>query len=67
MITVSNPAVATAGVPDEGEIYIDPATYEAKFHYLRPEEKEYFRWLNHMHDIGLLDPETTRASGKRQA
>ncbi|WP_372661821.1 ABC transporter substrate-binding protein [Cohnella sp.] len=58
LITTTNPAVATTGAPDEGEFYIDPQTYEAKFHYLRPEEKEYFRWLNHMHDIGLLDPES---------
>ncbi|QYR22644.1 ABC transporter substrate-binding protein [Paenibacillus sp. sptzw28] len=58
LISVTNPAVATTGGPDEGEFYIDPDTYEAKFHYLRPEEKEYFRWLNHMHDIGLLDPES---------
>ncbi|TCM89744.1 putative aldouronate transport system substrate-binding protein [Paenibacillus sp. BK033] len=58
LISVTNPAVATTGAPDEGEFYIDPDTYEAKLHYLRPEEKEYFRWLNHMHDIGLLDPES---------
>ncbi|RAR42356.1 ABC transporter substrate-binding protein [Paenibacillus sp. MDMC362] len=58
LISVTNPAVATTGVPDEGEFYIDPDTYNAKLHYLRPEEKEYFRWLNHMHDIGLLDPES---------
>ncbi|UUZ80368.1 ABC transporter substrate-binding protein [Paenibacillus sp. P26] len=58
LITTTNPAVAATGAPDDGEFYIDPKTYEAKFHYLRPEEKEYFRWLNHMNDIGLLDPES---------
>ncbi|RIX59690.1 extracellular solute-binding protein [Paenibacillus nanensis] len=58
LISVTNPAVAATGAPDEGEFYIDPDTYNAKLHYLRPEEKEYFRWLNHMHDIGLLDPES---------
>lgn len=58
LITTTNPAVATTGAPDEGEFHINPDTYEAKFHYLRPEEKEYFRWLNHMYDIGLLDPES---------
>src|SRR5690606_35020711 len=41
-----------------GEYYIDPETYEATMHYKRPEEREYFRWLNHMNDIGLLDPES---------
>ncbi|HEX7056662.1 MAG TPA: ABC transporter substrate-binding protein [Bacilli bacterium] len=57
-ISVTNPAFFTTGAPDDGEFYIDPNTYEAKYHFLRPEEKEYFRWLNHMNDIGLLDPET---------
>ncbi|CAM3563976.1 ABC transporter substrate-binding protein [Marinicrinis lubricantis] len=57
MIGVTNPAFITTGAPDDGEIYIDPETYEVTLHYRRPEEKEYFRWLNHMNDIGLLDPE----------
>ncbi|WP_407074317.1 ABC transporter substrate-binding protein [Paenibacillus lacisoli] len=55
MITVTNPAVTATGGPDDGEYYIDPKTHEAKFHFTRPEEREYFRWLNHMNDIGLLD------------
>ena len=46
------------GGPDDGQWYIDPETYEAIYHIRRPEEKEYFRWLNHMNDIGLLDPES---------
>ncbi|MBW5447173.1 ABC transporter substrate-binding protein [Cohnella sp. CFH 77786] len=58
VISVTNPAFFTTGAPDDGEFFIDPKTYEAKLHYLRPEEKEYFRWLNHMNDIGLLDPES---------
>ncbi|MFF2090797.1 ABC transporter substrate-binding protein [Paenibacillus sp. NPDC058174] len=57
-ISVTNPAFYTTGAPDDGEYYIDPKTYEATYHFKRPEEKEYFRWLNHMHDIGLLDPES---------
>lgn len=58
MITVTNPAFLSTGAPDDGEFYIDPETYEAQLHYKRPEEKEYFRWLNHMYNEGLLDPET---------
>lgn len=58
MISVTNPAFVATGAPDDGEYYIDPQTYEAKLHYKRPEEKEYFRWLNHMNAIGLLDPES---------
>ena len=57
-ISVTNPAFLTTGAPDDGEYYIDPKTNEATYHFRRPEEKEYFRWLNHMNAIGLLDPET---------
>ncbi|NLJ73949.1 MAG: extracellular solute-binding protein [Firmicutes bacterium] len=58
LITVTNQAVFATGGPDDGEWYIDPETYEAVLHHTRPEEREYFRWLNHMNDIGLLDPES---------
>ncbi|WP_166240282.1 ABC transporter substrate-binding protein [Paenibacillus turpanensis] len=58
LISTTNPAFLTTGAPDDGEMYIDQKTYEAKLHYLRPEEKEYFRWLNHMYNTGLLDPES---------
>ncbi|WP_261301701.1 ABC transporter substrate-binding protein [Paenibacillus andongensis] len=58
LISVTNPAVYATGLQDDGEFYIDPKTYQASLHYLRPEEKEYFRWLNHMNDIGLMDPES---------
>jgi len=58
MISTTNPAFWATGASDDGEYYIDPKTYQATMHYKRPEEKEYFRWLNHMNDIGLLDPES---------
>ncbi|KAJ3198326.1 hypothetical protein HK101_006460 [Irineochytrium annulatum] len=58
MITVTNPAFQATGAPDDGEYYIDPETYEAMLHYKRPEEKEYFRWLNHMYNTGLLDQDS---------
>lgn len=58
LISVTNPAFLSTGAPDDGEFYINPETYEAMVHYKRPEEREYFRWLNHMNDIGLLDPES---------
>ncbi|GIO35900.1 ABC transporter substrate-binding protein [Paenibacillus antibioticophila] len=58
MITVTNPAFIATGAPDDGEYYVNPETYEAQLHYKRPEEKEYFRWLNHMYNEGLLDKET---------
>ncbi|MET3846768.1 MULTISPECIES: ABC transporter substrate-binding protein [unclassified Paenibacillus] len=58
MITVTNPAFLTTGAPDDGEYFINPETNEAQLHYKRPEEKEYFRWLNHMYNVGLLDKDT---------
>lgn len=57
MISVTNPAFIATGASDDGEYYIDQETLEAKLHYKRPEEKEYFRWLNHMNATGLLDKE----------
>lgn len=57
-ITVTNPAFITTGSPDDGEYAIDIDTQEVTYHFRRPAEKEYFRWLNHMNDIGLLDPES---------
>jgi putative aldouronate transport system substrate-binding protein len=58
LISTTNPAFFATGAPDDGEYFIDGETYEATYHYRRPAEKEYFRWLNHMNDIGLLDPES---------
>jgi putative aldouronate transport system substrate-binding protein len=58
LISVSNPAWMATGGGDDGEWYVDPKTYKAVLHHTRPIEKEYFRWLNHMYDKGLLDPET---------
>jgi putative aldouronate transport system substrate-binding protein len=57
-ISVTNPAFLTTGGPDDGEYNIDVNTYKVTYHFLRPEEKEYFRWLNHMNAEGLLDKES---------
>jgi len=58
LISVTNYAVFATGAPNDGEWYIDPVTHEAILHHKRPVEREYFRWLNHMHNTGLLDPES---------
>ncbi|ETT43970.1 ABC transporter substrate-binding protein [Paenibacillus sp. FSL H7-689] len=58
MITVTDPAVMSTGGPGDGEYFINPDTYEAILHYKRPEEKEYFRWLNKMYNAGLLDKDS---------
>jgi len=58
MITVSNPANFATGNSDDGEWYVNPETLECVRHLTREEDKEYFRWLNHMNAIGLLDKES---------
>jgi putative aldouronate transport system substrate-binding protein len=58
LISATNPAFYATGAPDDGEFFINQDTHEAIMHYQRPEEREYFRWLNHMNDIGLLDKES---------
>ncbi|WP_199614189.1 ABC transporter substrate-binding protein [Paenibacillus alkalitolerans] len=57
-ISVTNPAFYTTGAPDDGEFNIDIDTQEVTYHFRRPAEKEYFRWLNHMNAEGLLDKES---------
>jgi putative aldouronate transport system substrate-binding protein len=58
VISTTNPAFWATGTADDGEWYIDPKTYKAYPHHMRPEEREYFRWLNHMNAVGLLDQES---------
>jgi len=57
-ISVTNPSFLASGLPDDGEWFINPETFQATSHYRNPEAREYFRWLNHMNNIGLLDPES---------
>ncbi|MCK0470625.1 ABC transporter substrate-binding protein [Halalkalibacter sp. APA_J-10(15)] len=58
LISVTNPAAWATGAPDDGEWFIDEESHEAMLRYRRPEEREYFRWLNHMNAEGLLDQES---------
>ncbi|KHL92289.1 ABC transporter substrate-binding protein [Paenibacillus sp. IHB B 3415] len=58
MITVTNQGDITTGGTNDGEYYVNPETYETMLHYKKPEEKEYFRWLNHMYNEGLLDKDS---------
>ncbi|WP_256984554.1 MULTISPECIES: ABC transporter substrate-binding protein [Paenibacillus] len=57
-ITVTNPAAETTGKSGDGEYYIDPNTNEATYHFRTEGEKEYFQWLNHIYNTGLLDQES---------
>jgi putative aldouronate transport system substrate-binding protein len=53
-----NSGFMMTGGGDDGEYFVDPETYEAILHYRRPEEKEVFRWYNHMNHEGLLDSDS---------
>ncbi|GMK39421.1 ABC transporter substrate-binding protein [Paenibacillus sp. CCS19] len=57
-ITVTNPAAETTGKSGDGEYAINADTHEATYHFRTEGEKEYFQWLNHMYNIGLLDKDT---------
>jgi putative aldouronate transport system substrate-binding protein len=57
-MTVTNPACWVTGGPDDGEWYVDQKTFKTVRHETRPEEREFFTWLNHMWNSGLLDPES---------
>lgn len=58
IITCGNIASAVIGIPDDGQYYVDDKTGKSIYKFTIPEIKEYFKWLNHMNDIGLLDPES---------
>ncbi len=58
LISLTNPAYYTAGQPDNGEWSVDEAAGTVKMHYRTGQDKEYFKWLNHLVDIGILDPES---------
>lgn len=57
IFTLFNSAAAATGAPSDGDWFIDQNTYKAQYNFTRPEVKEYFKWLNHLNDIGLLDPD----------
>lgn len=58
LITVGNPSGFAAGLQDDGQWHVDEETSETVYKFQLPEVKEYFKWLNHINDIGLLDPES---------
>jgi len=57
ILSLTNPAMMAAGTQSSGEYYVDPVTRKVTYRVLRDEETDYFRWLNHMYNIGLLDQE----------
>jgi putative aldouronate transport system substrate-binding protein len=58
LITVGDPSSFALGLAGDGQWAVDDNTGETTYKFTLPEIKEYFKWLNHMNDIGLLDPES---------
>jgi putative aldouronate transport system substrate-binding protein len=52
----------SAGLPADNEWYVDQNTWEVTSILRHSAAKQYIQWLNHMNDIGLLDPETVTQS-----
>ena len=57
-ISLTNPSYYVDGQPDNGEWYVDEKTGTVKYHYTQEQRKEYFKWLNHLIEEGLLDKES---------
>jgi len=57
-ISLGDPASYTTGIADNAEWYVDEKSGKVIMKYETPGVKTYFQWLNHMYNIGLLDPET---------
>lgn len=58
LITVGDPAGATAGIEGDGQWYVDPEDGETTYKFQMPELKRYFEWLNGMNAKGMLDEES---------
>jgi len=55
--SILNTMTNTSGFPSDGMWNVNEDTLEVTASMRRPESMEFFRWLNHLYDIGLLDPE----------
>ena len=53
-----SPMLGAMGMTYDGQWHVDPVSFRVSSVFRRPEPREYFRWLNHLHHIGLLDPES---------
>lgn len=58
LITCGNKGATTAGYPDDGQYTVNDETGEAEYKFTNDKLAVYFKWLCHMNDIGLLDPES---------
>ncbi len=57
LIDLSNPGNYVIGYPDDGQWIVDE-NLVARYKFLDPEMSKYYKWLNAMHNEGLLDEES---------
>lgn len=57
-IDLSDPSGQITGHIPDGQWIINQNSFDSQYKFLNNDLKEYFRWLTHMYEIGLLDPET---------
>lgn len=57
-INLSNMANYIIGYADDGQWMVDRETYEAKYKFLEPEIKYYYKFLNELYNDGTLDPDS---------
>lgn len=58
MSGIGNMGAFLSGTGDDGQFYVDPKTHETTFRFTMDSHKQYFQWLNHLNNIGLLDPDS---------
>lgn len=52
-----NNMLGSCGLENNSQWYYDKQTHEITAVVRRPEFKEFYRWMNHMNAIGMIDPE----------
>lgn len=57
VIFVINLVFIVIGVFDDGEFYVDLKILKVIRYYKRFIEKEYFKWLNYLWNVGIFDRE----------
>ncbi len=55
IISLTNPGMMASGLQSSGEFWVDPDTREVWYRIMRPEEKQYYAWLNRMWNDGVID------------
>lgn len=58
LLSLSNPGNFVLGYQDDGQWIVNQETLEAQYKFLHPDMHTFYKWLNKMYHLGLLDPES---------